>query len=149
MGSLSPFTGQERRLQGHQVGRAGTQICASRFPAWCFTLLASPLPSCLSSHLLPSMNVCVLNAEPLQGLWQSLSWVKSPCGCVGTKTRGGEETSAEKCNPDLMGPATPWACELSAVEENRATNCSVGLGCIWRMVVRPEQTSLSADLFSG
>lgn len=54
---------------------------------------------------------------------------------------------AEKCNPDLMGLATP-ACQLSA-EENPATNCSVGLGCIWRMVVRPEQTSLSADLFSG
>lgn len=46
-----------------------------------------------------------------------------------------------------MGLATP-ACQLSA-EENPATNCSVGLGCIWRMVVRPEQTSLSADLFSG
>lgn len=26
--------------------------------------------------------------------------------------QGGEETSAEKCNPDLMGLATPWACEL-------------------------------------
>lgn len=55
---------------------------------------------------------------------------------------------AEKCNPDLMGLATPWAC-AGSTEENPATNCSVGLGCIWWMVVRPEQTSLSADLFSG
>lgn len=40
-----------------------------------------------------------------------LSWVKSPCGCVGTKRQGGEETRPEKCSPDLMELATPQGCE--------------------------------------
>ena len=54
----------------------------------------------------------------------------------------------KKCSPDLLGLATSLGL-LGFCRRKPATNCSVGLGCIWRMVVRPEQTSLSADLFSG
>lgn len=133
MDSLSLFLwARKRRLQGHQESRAGTQIQAFGFPAWVLH------PPCLPCAFQPQFPFASQHAVPGKSLWQSLSWVKSPCGCVGTKA----------CNLDLMGLATPSACELFA-EENPATNCSVGLGCIWRVVVRPEQTSLSADLFSG
>lgn len=106
------------------------------------------MPSSLSSPWLPSMIMCALEGCAFAGFMAISGLGEITHGCVGTKRQGGEETSAEKCNPDLKGLATPWACELSA-EENPVTNCRVGLGCIWRMVVRPEQTSLSADLFSG
>lgn len=55
---------------------------------------------------------------------------------------------AEKCNPDLMGLATPWACWVLQ-KKTRPLIAVWVLGAFGRMVVRPEQTSLSADLFSG
>lgn len=95
------------------------------------------------------MEECALSARAFAGFR-----AQSCIGCnrpVAVEEQRGKEVKkprAEKGSPDLMRQATPQACEGSA-EESPATNCSVGLGCIWRMVVRPEQTSLSADLFSG
>lgn len=105
-----------------------------------------PLPAI--SHRLPSMIMCALEGCAFAGfmaiseLGRITQWL-----CRNKETKRRRNLCVE-VQPWPKGIGHSLACELSA-EENPATNCSVGLGCIWRMVVRPEQTSLSADLFSG